>query len=197
MSTGLIPSAEIGTMLRSSPLFVAFAFALSAGHASAQLESGPKVGTSVPGFKVHAVTGDEAGQVVDFVAARKGKPTVFAFVRAGDWDRPMARFLKKLDDDLVGGLEGVDDPVTVAVWLSEDGEKSKDYLPLAQESLRFQRTRLTVFDGDSEGPAAWDLNAGARMIAVVVRDGKVAGSFGYNSLNESDVAAVVKSLKPR
>ena len=164
--------------------------------ANAQMETGPKVGAKVGGFKAHAVTGEDAGKVVDVVAARKDKPTVYVFVKAGDWDRPMARFLKKMDEEFSNGIDGVSEPVAVAVWLTDDQEKSRDYLPRAQESLKFLHTTLTVFDGAAEGPESWGLNAGARLVAVVVRDGKVSGSFAFGSLNETDVPKVLKALKP-
>src|SRR4051812_45349120 len=89
-----------------------FLIAVATARADDHVESGPKVGTQVAGFKVHAVTGDESGKVVDLVADRKDKPTVYVFVRAGDWDRPMARFLKKLDEEFAGGVPGVNDPLT-------------------------------------------------------------------------------------
>jgi len=165
--------------------------------ADSQEESGPKSGTKVAGFEVQAVTGEEAGKTVDFVAERKDKPTVFVFVRAADWDRPMARFLRRLDEEFTEGIAGADDPVTVAVWLTDDKEKSKDYLPRAQESLQFSHTKLAVFDGSTQGPEGWQLNTGVRLSAVVLRDGKVTGSFGYLSVNETDVPGVVKAIKPR
>jgi len=177
------------------PLLIVLA--LHSVRADAQEESGPKTGTKVAGFKVHAVTGDEAGKTVDFVVERKDKPTVFVFVRAADWDRPMARFLKKLDEEFARGIAGVDDPETIAVWLTDDKEKSKEYLPRAQESLQFNHTKLAVFDGSTQGPEGWGLNTGVRLSAVVVRDGKVTGSLGYLSVNETDVPGVVKAIKPR
>jgi hypothetical protein len=184
-------------MPRNAPLFVIVAFVLLAGRADAQLDSGPKLGTKIVGFQAHVVTGDNAGKVVDLVSERKDKPTVYVFIQAKDWDRPMARFLKKIDEEFVGGIEGVTDPATVAVWLTDDREKSKDYLPRAQESLNFRRTSLAVFDGGVVGPADWELNTGARLSAVVVRDGKVAGRFGFVSLNETDVPDVLKAIRPK
>ncbi len=176
---------------------VLIALALPSVRADAQEESGPKVGTRVPGFKVHAATGAEAGKIVDFVAGRKVKPTVYVFVRAADWDRPMSRFLKKLDEEYAQGIAGADDPMTVAVWLTDDKEKSKEYLPHAQESLQLAHTDFAVFDGGPQGPEGWELNTGMRLSAVVVRDGKVTGSFGYLSINETDVPAVLKAIAPR
>jgi hypothetical protein len=189
--------SETLSMPRASGLLVVIALGLFSARADAQLEPGLKVGASVGGFKVHAVTGENAGKVVDPVSERKDKATVFVFLHAKDWDRPMARFLKKLDQEFANGIAGVDDPATVAVWMTDDPEKSKVYLPRAQESLKFNHTKLTVFEGDAEGPSSWDLNAGARLSVVIVREGRVTGSFGYRSLNETDVAGVVKAIKAK
>jgi hypothetical protein len=164
-------------------------------RAEAQSDSGPKPGTQVVAFKSHAITGENDGKLVDFVAERKAKPTVYLFVTAKDWDRPTARFLKAIDQEFVKGIDGVTEPLCVAVWLTNDQEKSKDYLPKAQQSLQFMKTALSVFDGNDQGPEGWLINTGVRLTAVVVREGKVISSFGYTSLNEMDAPAIVKALK--
>jgi hypothetical protein len=157
--------------------------------------TGPKPGATVSGFKAFAATGDDAGKAVDFVAARKGKPTVYVFLQAEQWSRPMARFLKVLDQEIVKGIEGADEAATVAVWLTDDKEKSKEYLPVAQQSVQFERTTLAVFEGDTNGPADWSIDPGKYLSTIVVRDGKVIKGFGYVSINETDVPEVVKALK--
>ena len=52
-------------------------------------------------------------------------------------DRPMARFMRKLDETLLKESEEV---YIVAVWLTDDVDKTKGYLPRAQQSLKFQNT---------------------------------------------------------
>jgi hypothetical protein len=143
-------------------------------------------------LKVAVVTGDHAGEALDLVADRAAKPTVYVFIQADKWDRPMALFLKTLDRD----MEGLTDARSLAVWLSEDVAKSKEYLPRAQQSLQFGRTDLTVFDGDKFGPPGWSVGPDAHLTAVVVKDGKVVAKFGHVSVNETDVPAVLKALKP-
>lgn len=154
--------------------------------------SGPAKGDPVPGLKVFDATGAHKGNEVDYAAERKGKPTVYVFVQADKWDRPMARFLKHLDAAIQ--MEG-DDCHVVAVWLTDNVEKSKDYLPIAQQSLQLQATTFTCFPGDKAGPAGWNLNVDAHLSAVVAAKQKVAATFGYRSLNETDVPAVRDALK--
>ena len=70
--------------------------------AYAQTISGPAIGSPIQPLKVAAITGDGAGDDLDFAARRKGQSTVFAFVQADKWDRPIARFLSTLDKELKG-----------------------------------------------------------------------------------------------
>ena len=159
---------------------------LAAGLACADVDSGPKEAEKVPPLTVYAVTGAPKGKEVDYAGLRNDKPTVYVFVSAKDFDRPMFRFLKKLDEDLG------DDGLVVAVWLTEDVDKSKEYLP--KISQYFKGAALTVFGGTA-GPKDWAINSDARLTAVVAHKGKVVKSFGYLSLNETDVLAVVETLK--
>jgi hypothetical protein len=160
--------------------------ALAPGLARADVVSGPKEGEKIAPLKVYAVTGEPKDKEVEYAGLRKDKPTVYVFVSAKDFDRPMFRYLKKLDEDLG------DDGLVVAVWLTDDVDKSKEYLPKISEY--FKSAALTVFGG-SAGPKDWAINADAHLTAVVAYKGKVVKSFGYLSLNETDVPAVVKTLK--
>jgi hypothetical protein len=167
-------------------LAVALVALLGTVMARADPTSGPKDGDKVAPLKVYAVSGDPKDTEVEYADLRKEKPTVYVFVSAKNFDRPMFRYLKKLDESLE------DDGLVVAVWLTDDADKSKDYLPkLAQY---FNRTALTVF-GATAGPKDWGMNPDAHLTAVVAHKGKVVKSFGYLSLNETDVPEVVRTLK--
>ena len=172
--------------------FSAFAVVLTVLPARGQdLASGPDKGKAVPALRVFDATGQHEGKEVDYAADRKGKPTIYVLVRADRWDRPMARFLRKLDEAV--RKEG--DTRVVAVWLTDDAEKTKKYLPVAQQSLQFERTALTCFTGGKDGPKGWGVNADAHLTAVVANKGKVAATFGFRSLNETDVPGVRDALK--
>jgi hypothetical protein len=147
----------------------------------------------VEALKVVAATGDATGKETDFAAERKEKPTLFIFVQADKWDRPVARFLRTLDQTLAKDRNDVQ---IIAVWLTDDVDKAKEYLPRAQESLKLAQTTFAVYPGDKGGPAGWAINTDAHVTAVVAQDQKVSGSFGFRSVNETDVPAVLKKLKP-
>jgi hypothetical protein len=158
-------------------------------------ESGPKAGAKVEPLPAFVAAGDKAGQAIDLAAEREGRPTVYLFVQAEHWTRPMARFVKVLDGRLAGGVPGAEDASAVLVWLADDVPKGKEYLPVAQNSLNLARTSLAVFEGSRFGPDGWGINADAFLTAVVVRGGQVVRSTGYRSVGESDVPAVVESLE--
>jgi hypothetical protein len=177
-------------LLRLTLVIAAVACLTEAGRAQSQ--SGPATGEKVAALKVHAVTGSQAEKELDYAAERKDKPTIYVLIQADKWDRPVARFLKTLDGQVA---KTADDAAVVAVWLTDDVDKAKEYLPRAQQSLNLEHTVLTVFAGDKGGPQGWSLNLDATATAVVVREGKVVASFGYRSVNETDVRKVLAALK--
>ncbi len=167
-------------------LMVAILGAIAAGPARAEVTSGPKAGAKVAILKVYAVSGEPKDKEVDYAALRKDMPTVYVFVSAKDFGRPMFRFIKKLDESLGA------DAMVVAVWLTDDADKSKEYLP--KISQYFKRTALAVF-GEVAGPKDWAINPDAHLTAVIAHKGRVVKSFAYMSLNETDVPQVVETLK--
>ncbi len=170
------------------------AFVVAPGTLRAQVESGPKADSKVEILKLVTATGDNAGKEADYAKERKDKPTIFVFVQADKWDRPTARFLRALDEALVKDHK---DAQVVAVWLTDDVAKAKEYLPKAQESLKLSQTTFAVHPGEKSGPTGWGINADANVTAVVAQDQKVTASFGFGSLNETDAPAVLKKLKPK
>jgi hypothetical protein len=180
--------------MRNLPLVYALCgFASLYGVARGEVESGPRPESKIEVLKVFAVTGDSAGKDIDFAAERKDKPTIFIFVQAEKWDRPMARYLRALDEGLAASTDGAH---LVAIWLTKDVDKAKEYLPKAQESLKLSHAALTVYLGDTRGPDGWAINTDAHCTAVVVRGQKVVASIGYRSVNETDARFVLRKLAP-
>ena len=179
--------------VRSSlPLAVVLLTAAVAGRpARADVESGPAAGAAVPALKVFVATGRSAGKEADVAAGRKDDPTLYVFVRADAWDRPTARFLTALNDEArkAGG-----DAEVIAVWLTDDVDKAKDYLPKADQSLQLGRTTFAVHPGDAAGPADWHVGGGAAVTVVTARGGKVAAAAGFKSVNEKDAPAAAAKL---
>jgi hypothetical protein len=164
-----------------------------AGAALADVESGPAAGSAVEPLTVFAVTGDVQNQETDYVKQRDGKPTVWFFVPADKWSRPTAGLLRDIDQKL-GGV--ADDGKVVAVWLTDDVPKAKQYMPIADGALKPQRTAFTVYEQDADGPAEWGVNTDADVTVVVTRGGKVLKSFGFVSANSTVADDVLAVLKP-
>jgi hypothetical protein len=164
---------------------------LPAGPARAQdVPSGPEPRAKVPALKVYDATGAHKEKDVDYAAERKDRPTVYLFINAEKFDRPMNRFMKTLDGIIHKDFEGA---YVVAVWLTGDADKTKELLPRVQRSVGYEATALTVF-ADKAGPQGWFVNTDTHLTAVVAARGKVAATFGYRSINETDVPRVKEAL---
>ena len=154
--------------------------------------SGPKVGDMVAKLPVLAVTGLIEDKEADYVAERKDAQTIYVFIQRAKWERPMARFLRELDTAVA---KRNDVTHVCVVFLTDDPKAVREYLPKAQQSLQFEHTSLGVYDGDTGGPKGWGINSDAHLTAVVAAKGKVVAVAGFNSVNETDVKSVLKSLK--
>jgi hypothetical protein len=165
-------------------------FTLAAGAALADVMSGPPAGEALAPLKVYAATGPQKEKELDYAAERKEKTTVFLLLR--DWDRPIGRYLKTLDGEIRGASAEAE---IVAVWLTDRKDETREYLPRAQQSLRLERTSLVLFLGDANGPDGWNVNPDARVTTIVASKGKVRKTFGYDSINETDAAPVVKAVE--
>ena len=168
-------------------------------------ESGPAAKADVPALKVDAVAGLVTGETKDFADERKDKATIYVFVQADKFDRPIGRFLKVLDQELSGDdnpvrgrrpilAEARPDVQVIAVWLTDDVEKSKAYLPRAQMSINLSQTVWSVYTGEKTGPTGWNIDVATSVTAVVADGAKVVKSFDYISVNDTVVPDVLKVL---
>jgi len=160
--------------------------------AFADVESGPKAGETVGELKVHAVTGTIEDKEVDYAKERKNEPTIYFFVNAEKFSRPMNKYMLTVDGKLA---DASDKAMAVIVWCGGDFDKNKDYMPKLQKSVSYAKSALTVFNGDANGPNGWGVNSAAHLTAVVVVSGKVIKSFAYESVNDTDAKDVLESLK--
>jgi hypothetical protein len=153
------------------------------------VDSGPAKGSKVPELKVHAVSGPVQGETVDYAAKREGKPTVYLLIPADKFSRPMFGFMKALEKAVVAEIK---DGLVVAVWLTDDQQKTKDYLPRITQY--FQSSALTYFPGEKAGPKGWNINDQADVTVIVANRGTVIGRYGYNSINDTVVKDVMKAF---
>jgi hypothetical protein len=178
-------------MVRSLALAVLANLAIVA-IVRADVMSGPAVGTEVTELTVYGVTGDVQNEDVDFVAHREGKPTLYCFVPHAKWTRQAARLLKALDGRIT---EVGDDAAVVVVWLTENPEETKEYVPRAQQSLQFENTSMAVCTDDPLGPIEWAVNLDAEVTAIVTVDGEVKKTFGFVSANDTVADDVLEAFE--
>jgi hypothetical protein len=108
------------------------------------------------------------------------------------FDRPMNRFMKEMDAAM---KKDFPDAYAVAVFFSDDADAIKKRLGAVQQSVQYEVTALTCFEGDKAGPKEWNVNGDARITVVVANKQKVAGTFGYQAINETDVKGIREALK--
>ena len=169
-----------------------FLFVGLVGYTGYDIESGLKAGEKVPELKAFGLVGDVKDKAADFAKERGELPTVYLFVNAAKFDRPIARYMKELDQKAGDTADKVQ---MVAVWVGGDLDANKTQIPRINQSLKFDRTAMAVFEGDATGPNGWGLNSDAHLTTIVVHKGKVIKSFAYQSANDKDVPKVLEELK--
>jgi len=158
----------------------------------AQISSGPNAGTPLAPLMVFAVTGDHAGKTIDINAEIGPKPTIYLFVPHDRLDRPLARVIKAVEK---GTVEAGKDSNLVTIFLTNNEAKTKEHLLRIQMSLQFTSNPLMVYPDAIKGPAEWLLNSDAQLTAIVAKEGKVAASFGFRTVDETVGPEILAALK--
>lgn len=181
--------------MRTALLFVACAIALHAfgmsngtvlRTANSAQTSDPKPS---PPLEAIVCVGEQVGQKVDLAKARGIKPTVYMFIQWEHWDRPTARLLREIDQQI---KEKVTDGGVVAVWLTDEGpERMQEHLPRVQQSIKLGMTTYAVWPGNAFGPADWNLTRDDHVTIVTAKGGKTAGRHTFRSTNEDDAPKVL------
>jgi hypothetical protein len=157
---------------------------------AADVESGPKADTKVAELKVTFVTGANEGKEIDLPGERKDDPTVYFFVNAAKFDRPVYRMMKAVDEKLGDANAKA---AGFAVWVGVETDKQKERLPLIAQSAKFAKCEIAwITTGTPEG---WGLNDDAHLTVVIVKDKKVTKTFAWKSVNETDAKAVLEAVK--
>ena len=177
-------------------VFAMFMLLFSIGSTSllAELVSGPDEGNRLDKLKVFVAAGESVGKELDAVAKRKDKPTIYVFIPSDKFTRPIARFLRGLDEKLKAERPEID---VFAVWLTDEKDKAKEHLPRVQESLKLSRTSWCVFLGEKTGPPEWGINPDADITVIIANGLNVKLSTGYRSINETEIPKVWEKLPPK
>ena len=175
------------------PLFLTILLVFSPDLIMGQdVSTGTPVGKTVPLLEAMVCVGENDGQKVELTAKSGKNPTLYFFIQAEHWDRPVARLLRELDQNI---KSGVTDGTLVAVWLSNNEvERFREHLPRVQQSLKLAMTIYTVWPGDPFGPPAWAINRDDHVTIITAKDGKTLGRYSFKSTNEGDAKRILKDF---
>jgi hypothetical protein len=165
-------------------------FSFTSSILAQEIDSGPAKGKTVPELKVYAVSGPIQAETVDYAAQRKGKATIYVVITANKFSRPMHGFLQALEKAVDKEIK---DGLVVAVWLTDDVQKTRDYLP--QITKYYASAALSCFPGEKTGPKDWFINEQADATVILAHQGKVVGRFGYGSINDAVAHDLVTALR--
>ncbi|MBI1344846.1 hypothetical protein GC163_01005 [bacterium] len=154
--------------------------------AYAEVASGPEVGQPLATLKVRVVQENAAEEPHDVIADHKDHPTVYLFLSAEKFDRPAAKYLRGIDEQ-VQKLQRRD-PLAglVVVWLTDDAEAGITRVSRIQGSLRLLAAQWAVFEG-MNGPEGWGINKDATLTTVISRGQDVAARMGYDVVDDRDL----------
>jgi hypothetical protein len=169
---------------------IACCFSIALFALAQDVASGPEEGKKVPALKVYAISGPVEKETLDYAQKRGDKATVYVIVPHDKFSRPMHRFLLELGKVLPKAQK---DALVVSVWLTDDPNKTKDYLPKIAQY--YEATALACYEGEKAGPEGWNINDRADITVVVCDRGNVIRSLGYNSVNETVAKEVVDLFK--
>ena len=151
-------------------------------------ESGPKVGEKLGDAKVKGVFEPIEGKELNLLDRAKKEPTVVIFVHK--LTRPTFRLLKELDK-AAAAEEGLN---ATFVWLTDDVEKTKEFLDRAKGSLSFKSAVAISVDGNA-GPNGYGLNDQVDVTVVLAKDAKVTGNFALVGPNETSAPKIVAAIR--
>jgi hypothetical protein len=164
------------------------------GVAWADVESGPPVGEKLPALTAQVVTAGQAAEATNLVKDRADHPTVYILLPAEKFDRPGARYVKGIDAAVAKLQKVKPNAGLVVVWLTADAAAGTQRVSQIQGSLQLTAGNWAVCPTTS--PEGWGLHERAAVTAVLAVKGKVTARFGYDSVNETDVAKLAELLKP-
>jgi hypothetical protein len=156
--------------------------------AHADVSSGPKVGEIFKELKLFVASGLVENKEIDLFKDRGEKATVLLYLQAAKFDRPMYRLLKKLDE------KASSDVPVVAIWLTEDQDKTKNFFERAKGSLQFANTSISLYPGEKTGPNGWGINLDAHLTMIVLQGTKVVDVAAFQSVNETDVKRISEGM---
>lgn len=150
--------------------------------------SGPKAGEKLGEVKVFAFSGPDAGKEVQLFKQATG-PALVVFVH--QLTRPAFQFMKPVDKFAAELAE--DKLQTHFVWLTDDKEKTEEFLKRAQNSLNLQSPVSICLEG-KDGPPTYGLNDKVILTVLLSKDNKVVANFAFVDPSGRDSKKVLAAM---
>ncbi len=174
-------------LLAPALMLAASVLAASVLAAGDSFPSGPLVGDKLAEFKLHAFSGGDAGKELKFLEKTKGGPTLLVFVHK--ITRPGLQFLRPVDKYAAEN----ENLASHIVWITEDKDKTEEFLKRAQNSLNLQ-TNVGICLESKDGPPAYGLNDKVTLTVLVAKDNKVVANFALVDPNGKDARKVIEAM---
>lgn len=169
------------------PLLAALLLSAPAVSADAVF-SGPQPGEKTTPLRALAVTGTEAGKVIDPVTTADGGPVALVFLHG--LERSMVPLMTTIDQY---GAEKASRLKTRFIALSDDRVAAEQRLPQVARSLRLQSPLLLSMDGP-EGPGNYGLNKRCLMTVILARGDRVTANFALVQPGIADAPKVLAEM---
>ncbi len=174
--------------------FVA-AVALSGNVSAEEIQSGPKVGSSLGAFYVTKVAGAEEdgvdqGKNLCYRCRNGAKPQVIVFTRSTD--PKVAELVRKLDKAV-----DTNSSSNLRVFINLLGEDKEDLTETAKSFAEKSKTKNVPFVVPNEfenGPDNYGINAKAAVTITLASDLGVKASHAVADAKDLDVESVLKDL---
>lgn len=166
-------------------------------HSLDDVSIGPDKGKPLPPLSITLAVGDAKGEKKDLAKLLDKEAGVILFVSSDKWDRPVARFLREVDQHLSKEATTKNTPARKAyiVWVTKDVKKATDYLPLVQQSIKLGPTQWAIFEGEVYDAKDWVLSGDLPLQFLLTKDGKVTQGTGLKSVQEDTIKKIPEYLK--
>lgn len=165
----------------------AFAGVVAALVGLASVVSGPQKGDPLPEAKAKGQYEPIEAKEFSLLDKAKTEPSLLVFVQK--LTRPTFRLIRKLD-------EFAAENATLNaqfVWVSDDLEKTEEFLKRAKPSLAMRSPVSVAID--KNGPASYGFNDQAGITILVVEKGVVTANFAFADPNETDARPILETVR--
>jgi len=156
--------------------------------AADKVESGLKVGASVPAFNVRDITGPAKGETLCYRCRYGARPVVTVFTR--EVTDNVKELVRQIDAKVADNKDKK--MAAFVVVLTNDPDAVEPKLTKMADEDKIAHTPLTVIEGEA-GPEGYKISKNAEVTVMMWVEGKVKSNhaFGKGKFDEKAVDAVL------